>query len=185
MSSSPAAQYPVARVLPMLGLAQLDRPFDYLVTEGDSEAAQPGVRVRIRFAGRLVDAIVLERTAVSSHEGNLRFIERVISPEVVAPEQLRLLIDALAQRYAGVRSDIYRSALPARHAKAEETDTSTPWGELGEATEPDLSAWSSYQYGESFVDAVLDGKLARAAWQVVPGEDWAATVGALLSLIHI
>ncbi|CAM4200843.1 MULTISPECIES: primosomal protein N' [Corynebacterium] len=185
MSSSPATQYPVARVLPMLGLAQLDRPFDYLVTEGDSDAAQPGVRVRIRFAGRLVDAIVLERTAVSSHEGNLRFIERVISPEVVAPEQLRLLIDALAQRYAGVRSDIYRSAIPARHAKAEETDTSTPWDELGEATEPDLSAWSSYQYGESFVDAVLDGKLARAAWQVVPGEDWAATVGALAAKVAL
>ena len=92
--SQPAARFPVARVLPLLGLPQLDRPFDYLVTEGESDAAQPGVRVRIRFAGRLVDAIVLERTAASSHEGSLRFIERVISPEQVAPEQLRSLIDA-------------------------------------------------------------------------------------------
>lgn len=177
--SQPAARFPVARVLPLLGLPQLDRPFDYLVTEGESDAAQPGVRVRIRFAGRLVDAIVLERTAASSHEGSLRFIERVISPEQVAPEQLRSLIDALAQRYAGVRSDIYRAAIPARHAKAEETDTSTPWAQLGEVAEPDLSAWSSYEFGESFVDAVLEGKMARAAWQVAPGDDWAGALAAL------
>ena len=144
MSNTRAANLPVARVLPMLGLAHLDRAFDYLVDEQDADAAQPGVRVRVRFAGRLVDAIVLERVSSTSHEGSLRFIERVISPEVVAPEHTRMLIDALADRYAGIRSDIYRSAIPARHAKAEETDTSTPWVELGEVAEPDLSAWTTY-----------------------------------------
>ena len=116
MSDTPAAEAPVARVLPMLGLAHLDRPFDYLVPEGHADAVQPGVRVRVRFAGRLVDAIVLERASTSRHEGTLRFIERVISPEVVAPGKVRELVDALADRYAGVRSDIYRSAIPARHA---------------------------------------------------------------------
>lgn len=179
MSNTRAANLPVARVLPMLGLAHLDRAFDYLVDEQDAEAAQPGVRVRVRFAGRLVDAIVLERVSSTSHEGSLRFIERVISPEVVAPEHTRMLIDALADRYAGIRSDIYRSAIPARHAKAEETDTSTPWVELGEVAEPDLSAWTTYTHGESFVDAVVEGKLARAAWQLVPGEDWPAALAAL------
>ena len=192
MSDTPAAELPVARVLPMLGLAHLDRPFDYLVPEGHADAVQPGVRVRVRFAGRLVDAIVLERASTSRHEGSLRFIERVISPEVVAPGKVRELVDALADRYAGVRSDIYRSAIPARHAKAEETDTSTPWEELGDVEEPDLSAWAPYAFGQSFVDAVVAGKIARAAWQVAPGDDWAAALAALaakvaldLSLIHI
>jgi len=175
----------VARVLPMLGLAHLDRAFDYLVAEEDAEAVVPGVRVRVRFAGRLADAIVLERVATSSHEMSLRFIERVISPEVVAPERLRTLVDALAQRYAGIRSDIYRAAVPARHAKAESTDTSTPWEELGEATEPDLSGWMSYEHGDAFVDAVVGGKLARAAWQVAPGDDWAATLAALAAKVAI
>lgn len=170
---------PVVRVLPMLGPPHLDRAFDYLVTEADSQAAQPGVRVRVRFAGRLVDAIVLERAATSTHQGSLRFIERVISPEVVAPERLRVLIDALSNRYAASRPDLYRSAIPARHAKAEETDTTTPWEDLGEAEEPDLSSWSAYEHGESFVDAVVEGKLARAAWQVAPGENWAEAVAAL------
>lgn len=179
MSTAQAAELPIVRVLPLLGPPHLDRVFDYLVTEEESDAAQPGVRVRIRFAGRLVDAIVLERATTSSHQGKLRFIERVISPEVVAPERLRLLIDALANRYAGTRPDLYRAAIPARHAKAEETDTTTSWDELGEAQEPDLSAWSAYEYGESFVDAVLRGKLARAAWQVAPGDDWAEAIAAL------
>lgn len=179
MSDTPAAEAPVARVLPMLGLAHLDRPFDYLVPDRDAGAVQPGVRVRVRFAGRLVDAIVLERAAQSRHEGSLRFIERVISPEVVAPQRMRELVDALADRYAGIRSDIYRSAIPARHAKAEETDTKTSWDELGDASEPDLSAWTAYAFGESFVDAVVGGKIARAAWQVAPGDDWAAGLACL------
>ena len=89
----------------------------------------------------------------------------------------------LADRYAGVRSDIYRSAIPARHAKAEETDTSTPWEELGEAGEPDLSAWTAYTFGESFVDAVVAGKIARAAWQVAPGDNWAAALAALAAKV--
>lgn len=185
MSNAQAASLPVARVLPMLGLPHLDRAFDYLVTESDSATAQPGVRVRIRFAGRLVDALVLERVAASTHQGTLRFIERVISPEVVAPQRTRELVDALADRYAGTRPDIYRAAIPARHAKAEETDTTSPWPELGDAQEPDLSAWSAYEYGESFVDAVLAGKVARAAWQVAPGDDWAAALAALAVKVAI
>ena len=185
MSDTPAAEAPVARVLPTLGLAHLDRPFDYLVPDKDAAAVQPGVRVRVRFAGRLVDAIVLERAAQSRHEGSLRFIERVISPEVVAPQRMRELVDALADRYAGIRSDIYRSAIPARHAKAEETDTETSWDELGDASEPDLSAWTAYSFGESFVDAVVGGKIARAAWQVAPGDDWAAGLACLAAKVAL
>lgn len=179
MPNSSAAADPVARVLPLIGLAHLDRVFDYLVSEADSAAARPGVKVRIRFAGRLVDALVLDRVAESSHQGKLRFIERVISPEVVAPAKLRQLIDALSNRYAATRSDLYRAAIPARHAKAEETDTATSWEKLGEVAEPDLSSWSAYTFGESFVDAVLAGNVARAAWQVSPGDDWAEALAAL------
>ena len=185
MPETLAAELPVVRVLPLLGLPHLDRPFDYLVTEEDSAAAQPGVRVRIRFAGRLADALVLERVATSDHEGKIRFIERVISPEVVYPEQIRSLVDNLADRYAAVRSDILRTAIPPRHVKAEQTDTTSPWEEQGEATEPDLSAWSAYEYGESFVDAVVTGTLARAAWQVAPGDDWAAALAALAAKVAI
>lgn len=179
-STADTAQHkPVAAVLPLLGLAHLDRPFDYLVAEEHSADAQPGVRVRVRFAGRLIDAIVLERRSVSEHDGKLRFIDRVISPEAVYPERIKKLVDALSDRYAGVRSDLLRSAIPPRHAGAESSEPATPWEDLGEVSEPDLSQWSAYEHGESFVDAVVSGATARAAWQIAPGEDWARALAAL------
>lgn len=174
-----APQRPVARVLPLLGLSHLDRPFDYLVKAEQHDDAQPGVRARVRFGGRLVDAIVLERRSTSEHEGRLAFLERVISPQVVYQPQIATLVDKLADRYAGTRSDIIRAAVPNRHAKAEESDTHTAWEELGTVAEPDLSAWSAYEFGESFVNAILAGTTARAAWQIAPGEDWAGAITAL------
>ena len=51
----------------MCSLAHLDRPYDYLVAEPDSAAAQPGTRVRVRFAGRLVAGYVVARIAESDH----------------------------------------------------------------------------------------------------------------------
>lgn len=175
----PAESKPVARVLPLLGLAHLDRPFDYLVGNDQDADAKPGVRVRVRFAGRLVDAILLGRVTRSEHQGNLRYLERVISPDVVYPESTARLVESLTARYAGIRSDLIRLAVPARHARAEESETDTPWEKLGPTTEPDLSSWSSYVHGESFVDAVLAGTTARAAWQIAPGDDWAAALAAL------
>ena len=58
---TPLEVEPIARVLPMLSVPHLDREFDYLVSAEQSDDAQPGVRVRVRFHGRLVDGFVLER----------------------------------------------------------------------------------------------------------------------------
>src|SRR6185503_7870197 len=44
-----AEHEPIARVLPMLSVPHLDREFDYLVSAEQSDDAQPGVRVRVRF----------------------------------------------------------------------------------------------------------------------------------------
>ncbi len=77
----PAAADPVARVVVDVPLAHLDRVFDYLVPEGLDAAVVPGGRVRVRFAGQLVDAYVLERVAASAHPGRLAFVERATSAE--------------------------------------------------------------------------------------------------------
>ena len=74
-----AAHEPVARVLPMLSVPHLDREFDYLVAAEQSDDAQPGVRVRVRFHGRLIDAFVLERRSGTDHVGQLGWLDRVIS----------------------------------------------------------------------------------------------------------
>ena len=64
-----AEHEPIARVLPMLSVPHLDRDFDYLVSAEQSDDAQPGVRVRVRFHGRLVDAFILEAEKRGTPEG--------------------------------------------------------------------------------------------------------------------
>ncbi|MGW5382765.1 primosomal protein N' [Nocardia sp. NPDC003963] len=109
----------MARVLPLLTPAHLDRDFDYLVPPELDEIARPGVRVRVRFAGRLVDGYLLSRHAESDHPGKLVRLERVVSPErVLTPEILRLAT-TVAARCAGTRADVLRLAVPPRHARVE------------------------------------------------------------------
>ncbi|WP_405138501.1 hypothetical protein [Nocardia sp. NBC_01388] len=106
-------------MLPLLEPAHLDRDFDYLVPPELDEIAQPGVRVRVRFSGRLIDGYILERLEKSDHTGRLVRLDRVVSSErVLTPEILRL-VTAVAARYAGTRADVLRLAIPPRHAKIE------------------------------------------------------------------
>ncbi|WP_433619389.1 primosomal protein N' [Dactylosporangium sp. CA-139114] len=100
-------------------LPHLDRPFDYLVPADAAAAARPGTRVKVRFAGQLVDGFVLERAASSEHEGRLSYLEKVVSPEVVLTPAVARLAREVADRYAGTLSDVLRLAIPPRHARAE------------------------------------------------------------------
>ncbi|MGW5684631.1 primosomal protein N' family DNA-binding protein [Nonomuraea sp. NPDC003754] len=114
-----AAELPVARVVVDSPLPHLDRPFDYLVPETMDRDAVPGVRVRVRFAGKLVDGFLVERLAGSEHEGRLMALERVVSPEPVLTPEIAGLARAVADRYAGTMADVLRLAIPPRHARVE------------------------------------------------------------------
>ncbi|MFB8002400.1 primosomal protein N' [Nocardia sp. NPDC056000] len=268
-----AAPRPIARVLPLLEPAHLDRDFDYLVPPEFDADAQPGVRVRVRFSGRLIDGYVLERLEKTSHTGKLVRLDRVVSPEkVLTPEILRL-VTAVAARYAGTRADVLRLAIPPRHAKVEAEGATpkpaTPKKRRGKAAaakavaaepapidlddpadpipdsapdqhdalpetapaavesspdtgiteqpttavaleelSPAASApdvvegdaepapglaeavagqevselypdWGRYAHGHSFLGAVAAGRGPRAAWQALPGEDWARRLAEL------
>ena len=74
-----AANLPVAQVLIDSPLPHLDRLFDYAVPQKLDEIAKPGVRVRIRFAGRLTDGFLISRKETSEHEGELAALTNVIS----------------------------------------------------------------------------------------------------------
>src|SRR6476661_6392045 len=69
---------PVAGVVVEVGLAHLDRVFDYAVPASMAETAQPGVRVRVRFAGREVGGFVVDRRATAEHPGPLTPLRRVV-----------------------------------------------------------------------------------------------------------
>ncbi|MBJ7288597.1 primosomal protein N' [Williamsia sp.] len=176
---TPAAHRPVASVLPMLGLAHLDRPFDYQVDTDQDEAAVPGARVRVRFSGRLVDGFVLERLETSEHPGKLGWLDRVVSPEPVLTPEVAALCRAVADRYAGTMTDVLRLAIPPRHGRTEQapvadiTDTDTV------PVAPDPAGWARYRNAESFTTVVGAGGPGRAAWQALPGEDWSLRLAEL------
>ncbi|WP_199256533.1 primosomal protein N' [Mycolicibacterium mengxianglii] len=154
----------------MLTVPHLDRDFDYLVPAEQSDDAQPGVRVRVRFHGRLVDGYVLERRSDTDHEGKLGWLDRVVSSEPVLTPEVRRLTEAVAARYAGTRPDVLRLAIPPRHAKVErETPSATA---LPEVAAPDPSGWGTYNRGAEFLDALQAGRAARAVWQALPGDSW-------------
>jgi primosomal protein N' (replication factor Y) len=119
----PAERLPVARVCVDLPLAHLDRPFDYLVSAADDEAAQPGVRVKVRFAGQQVSGFLLSRVESSDHGGKLAYLEKVVSPERVLDPEIAALARAVADRYAGNLADVLRLAVPPRHARVETRTT--------------------------------------------------------------
>ncbi|MFJ1541023.1 primosomal protein N' [Micromonospora chalcea] len=155
-------------------LPHLDRPFDYLVPEALDAEAQPGVRVKVRFAGQLVDGWLLERAESSAHP-KLAYLEKVVSPVPVLSPEVARLARAVADRYAGSLADVLRLAVPPRHARAEkavtaaDTPPSTPV--RGEPVDP--RGWRDYPAGPALLRALTDGRPARAVWSALPGEDWA------------
>jgi primosomal protein N' (replication factor Y) len=116
----PAESMPIARVVLDVQAAHLGRTFDYLVEEKFSETAVPGVRVRVRFGGKLLDGFIWERAATSTTDASLlRYIERVISPIVMINAQMRADIERIADIFGGTRANIIRVAVPPRVARIE------------------------------------------------------------------
>ncbi len=170
----PAASQPVARIAVDQPLAHLDRPFDYLVPQRLADQAQPGVRVRVRFAGQLIDGFVIERADESEHQGSLRYLERVVSAEPVLTQEIAGLARAVADRYAGTLADVLRLAVPQRHAATEAAPAPGPGSGADQELlpRPDPGPWRRYPAGQSFLDALAAGRPARAAWQALPGPAW-------------
>jgi len=193
-----AAVLPVAQVAVDIPLAHLDRPFDYLIPERLSDQAVPGCRVRVRFAGQLVDGYLLDRAAESGHQGRLARLERVVSPEPVLSPEIMALAREVADRYAGTLADVLRLAIPPRHARTESAaslpvpggtvpggtvpDGTGPGGTVPDGTGhgatvpeaggPGPGPWARYPDGPAFLDALARRRGPRAVWSALPGPHW-------------
>ncbi len=168
---APLAEHlPVARVAVDTGLAHLDRLFDYAVPATADSDAQPGVRVRVRFAGRLVDGWVLQRAEASEHPGRLAPLT-VVSPERVLTDEVAALARAVADRTAGTLPDVLRLAIPPRHARTEAEEPQSP---AEPPTAPEPGSWSRYPAGPGFLTALAEGASPRAVWTALPGPSWPA-----------
>lgn len=177
-----AASRPVARVAVDTGLTHLDKPFDYLVPATLDVETVPGCRVKVRFAGRLVDGFVIDRIDKTDHEGKLAFLAKVVSPEPVLHPEVIALARAVADRYAGTLGDVLRLAIPPRHAR---TEAAVHDGVDRVLPPPTHGDWRPYEHGETFIDALRAGEAPRAWWTAVPGGDPAhAVASAVLATLE-
>ena len=120
-----AAEDPIAQVVLDVQATHLGQTFDYLVEERWSQAARPGVMVRVRFGGRLLNGVIWKRTAASATPRSaLRFLERVISPHVLVSESMRDDITRIADAPGGP---------PARGAHRRRTATGRAFAMGGKA----------------------------------------------------
>lgn len=172
---------PVAQVVVDASVPHLDRIFDYAVPAALDRETRVGVRVRVRFAGRLTDGVVVGRVEVPERPGDLKPIERVIGIEPVLTPDTLALVEAVAERYAGTFSDVVRSAVPPRHARAESVVVEpATW-----RPDPDSVAvqrWRAYEAGEALLRRLGSPRASatRAAWSAAPCTSWVADVGAMV-----
>ena len=160
---------PVARIAVDSPLPHLDRPFDYVVPPALDDAVTVGSRVRVRFAGRLVDGYVLDRVAESDHPGTLTPIARSVSAEPVLAPEIAALAREVADRWAGTLSDVVRLAIPPRHAKVEAEPVAA---RAAAPAAPQPGPWARYSGGEKFIADVARGAATRGVWRALPGDTW-------------
>lgn len=184
--AEPAATDPVAVVRVDVGLAHLDRPFEYLVPAPLDDRALAGVRVKVRFAGQEVDGFLIERRATAEHNGRLAPLRRVVSAEPVLTPTILELCRRVAAHYAGTVSDVLRLAIPPRHATAERALSRRPDREEGadgppgaptsgqEAAVP--TVWHRYPAGPALLRRLSMGESPAAALTAAPSTtpelDW-------------
>src|SRR4051794_18395073 len=114
------------------------------------EQVVAGSRVKVRFAGQDVDGFVLDRVAASQHPGRLAYLRRAVSAEPVLSPDVARLCGAVAERYAGTRSDVLRLAIPPRHA-ATEKQASPPAAPVSHDVGAATQWWSRYSGGPGLV----------------------------------
>ena len=167
----PAATLPVARVCVESPLPQLDRPFDYLVTEELDAAAVPGVRVRVRVAGQEHAGFLLERRETSDAGVSLAPLAAVLSPLPVLAPEVATLAAAVAERWAGALGDVLRFAVPPRAVKVEAEFAAAQPAPAPDAQgpsdeprppHPDGAGWAGLRHGQAFLRHLAAGGSPRA-----------------------
>jgi primosomal protein N' (replication factor Y) len=153
----------------------LDRLFDYAIPAELDADAQPGVRCRVGFAGRLVSGFIVARPQATDFSGELKPIKSLSGTERVLSAEIAALGRAVADRWAGSLSDVLRLAVPARHARVER-EPGEPPAAAPEAPKP--GEWARYPYGPALLRHLAEASAPgpRATCAVLPGADWPALI---------
>ncbi|WP_458114505.1 primosomal protein N' [Arthrobacter sp. R1-13] len=168
-----APELPVARILIESPLPHLDRPFDYSVPATLDQAAQPGVRVKVKFNGQDLSGYLLERVAESDAGHSLVPLHKVVSDVAVLTPALARLAGSVAARYAGTVSDVLRLAIPPRVAKLEKELSGLP--ERPEGPESGVPGyqpsgnWATYGTATAFLKHLSAGESPKAVLSALQG----------------
>lgn len=114
----------VARVVLDNPLPHLDRLFDYEIPEDLIDICNPGVKVKVKFSNRNMEAWVIERIGLSSHHKKLSPVTKVISHYPVLSPETVALSQIVADKFLGNLTDVLRFAVPPRQAKIEKNHIS-------------------------------------------------------------
>ena len=121
---------PIAKVWVDNSIAHLDGIFDYLIPARLDTEVRVGTRISVDFAGRECEALVVARSDEGTTSG-LKFISKVLSPTIVAPEGLLRLIEHACTRWISHPYDFLRSAVPPRVANVDKDQPSISAGTKG------------------------------------------------------
>lgn len=128
-----APDNPVVSVHVLGILPHLDRPFEYAVPATLAQV-QPGMRVRVRFAGKEREGLVRARYATPHTSRALAPLVKVVSDDQVIAESMFRVCEDIATRYAGTVADVLRLAVPPRSAAAEKQVHATRESHTGDTT---------------------------------------------------
>jgi len=149
-------------------LPHLDRPFDYSIPGSLANVVTVGSRVRVRFAGRLVNAVVVQLVDESEFAGTLSPVHSAAAVASFTPRAIELA-QSVARRYGGSLWDVLRLMAPPRVASLEERDWSGPGGVDDRYADAAASAPE-----RELLNIQELAKGARVLWQALPQPDRAA-----------
>ncbi|MGQ4554026.1 primosomal protein N' [Dermabacteraceae bacterium CCM 9519] len=172
-----AQSEPVAQVLVLGRLAHLDRLFEYAVPQ-KWQAAAPGCRVKVRFAGRECDGFVVSRSESAQTERRLAPLQRLVSEVPVLSPQVLAACREIAERSAGTVADVVRLAVPPRHARAEKAVLAEAAERQGESSAGDVGAAAA----PPVADGVLDHYAGLRAFLSYAGQEGPPVPRAALTL---
>ncbi|HEY4534459.1 MAG TPA: primosomal protein N' [Enteractinococcus sp.] len=110
---------PVAKILLEAPVLHLDRHFDYLIPKELDAAAQPGVRVKVRFGHQQLFGWLIRRTDTIETAARLSTIRTVVSALPVLEPKVFKLAQQVAQHYGSITADVLRAVIPRRVAGVE------------------------------------------------------------------
>jgi primosomal protein N' (replication factor Y) len=164
-----AQSLPIAKVLVNHGVLHLDSELDYLVPENLQDLARPGVLVEVVLGSQIVQGIVIERTAMSSTAGKLKFLTKVLSQLAYVQVTQLAKIREVADFYGIAPWEIISSVIPPFSKMGERNFLVSRGLEIAESIKPinlpdDLSAALNSSIQNSYA---IELPPAFPYWQLV------------------